>query len=97
MITLCLEKGAYFRVRKGVDKRDIERVFDCPVHSEVYVGAIIALPPEPSGFCYALPAEDYSSIAIREGVDEEELKKLNGFSPLYPTKKVWLPKRIDGV
>lgn len=91
MFLLCLEKSGYLRVRKGVEKRDIERVFCFPVHGEVFEGAIIAALPEPKGFCYAVAGDDYRSIAQREGADMEELEKLNGSSPVYPTKKVWLP------
>ena len=91
MILLCLEKGKYLRVRRGVQKRDIERAFGFPVSAEVYEGAILPVLPAPSGFCYALPGDSYLSIAIRESVDVEELKKLNGFAPIYPTKKIWLP------
>ena len=91
MIALYLERGLYLRVRKGVQKRDIERAFAFPVNAEVYDGAVIPVLPEPSGYCYALVGDSYSSVAQREGISEEELKKLNGFSPIYPTKKIWLP------
>ena len=91
MIALCLERGEYLRVRKGVRKSDIERAFAFPVNAEVYEGAIISVLPEPSGYCHALVGDSYFSVAQREGVDEKELKRLNGFSPIYPTKKIWLP------
>ena len=91
MILLCLERGAYLRVRKGVKKCDIEREFSFPVNAEVYAGAIIPVLPEPGGYCYAIAGDSYSTIAKREGADVEELKKLNGDAPLYPTKKIWLP------
>ena len=91
MITLYLERGNYIRVRSGVSKSDLERTFSFPVHGQVFAGAIIPVLPEPDGYCYALPSDSYSLIAEREGVDEERLKKLNGNSPLYPSKKVWLP------
>ena len=91
MFTLYLERGRYIRVRSGVTKRDIEREFSFPVHAEVFAGAVIAVLPEPNGYCYALPCDDYNAIAQREGVDEGELKKLNASSPIYPAKKVWLP------
>lgn len=91
MFTLYLERGRYIRVRSGVERCDIECVFCFPVHAEVFAGAIIAVLPKPNGFCYAEPCDSYLTIAQREGVDEEELKKLNASTPLYPSKKVWLP------
>ena len=91
MILLSLERGAYLRVRKGVDKHDIERAFNFPINCEVYEGAIIPVMRAPRGFCYALAGDSYCAIAKREGVDEEELKRLNGNCALYPTKKVWIP------
>ena len=91
MFTLYLERGSYIRVRGGVQKCDIEREFSFPVNAEVFEGAIITVLPEPQDYCFARPFESYASIAEREGVSEEELKKLNGNSPLYPSKKVWLP------
>ena len=91
MILLVLERGAYLRVRKGVKKRDIEREFGFPVNAEVSEGGIIPVLAKPGGFCYALAGDSYFTIARREGVDEQELKSLNGNAELYPTKKVWIP------
>ena len=91
MFLLYLERSGFIRVRKGVKRCDIERTFCFPVNAEVYNGAVIPVLPEPKGYCYALPCDDYASIASREGVEEEELKKLNGNAPVYPTKKIWLP------
>lgn len=91
MFTLILERGRYIRVRGNVRKCDIEREFCFPVNTEVFEGAIIPVLPEPQGYCYAQPCDSYASVAEREGVSEEELKKLNGGSPVYPSKKIWLP------
>ncbi len=91
MFSLCLEKGKYVRIRRGVDKRDIERVFGFPVNAEIFTGAIVCVIPKPKGYCYALPNDTYLSIAEREGVSAEKLEKLNASSPVYPSKKVWLP------
>lgn len=91
MFTLCLEKGKYVRVRRGVERRDIERVFGFPVNAEIFTGAIIPVIPKPKGYCYALPHDSYLSIAKREGVSVEKLEKLNASSPVYPSKKIWLP------
>lgn len=91
MFSLKLERGKYIRVRGGVDKSDIERVFAFPVNCKTFNGAIISVLPMPRGFCYALPYDTYGKIAKRERVNEERLALLNGNSPLYPTKKVWLP------
>ncbi len=91
MFTLNLERGSYIRIRSGVKKRDVERVFSFPVNAEIFTGAIIPVLAKPRGYCYALPQDSYFSIAQRVGIKEEELYKLNGGSPIYPSKKVWLP------
>ena len=77
MFTLILERGSYIRVRGNVKKCDIEREFSFSVNAEVFEGAIIAVLPQPQGYCYARPCDSYASIAEREGVGEEELKKLH--------------------
>lgn len=91
MYTLKSDKSAYLRVRRGVTQGDIERIFRFPVCRDVFEGAIIKILPPPSGFCYALPGDDYAAIASREGVERERLEMYNGNQPVYPSKKIWLP------
>lgn len=90
MLTLIIERGAYLRVRKGMDGESISSVFDCPVPDNVGEGQIISVR---SGCrkVYAAVGDSYATIARRTGCSEEEIARLNGQSPVYPTKKVWLP------
>lgn len=90
MFLLVTERGKYLRIRKNVKKDQIIRLFSVPVTGEAYCGKIILL-TEPKRFIYANAGASYKSIAQKEGVDEEQLKRLNGGEVIYPTKRVWLP------
>ena len=46
MLTLIIERGAYLRVRKGMDGESISSVFDCPVPDNIGEGQIIAVRSE---------------------------------------------------
>lgn len=89
MFSLCTERNEYLRIRKGVTREEVIKTFSVPV-GEVFCGKIIRMTP-PKRFCYARPFDGYAEIAAREGVDEGELRRINGDGALYPTKKVWLP------
>lgn len=90
MLTLNIEKGEYLRVRKGMDGEKISAVFDCPVPNDVAEGQIIRLYAGCRSV-FAAVGDDYGTIARRMGLDEGELARFNGGSPVYPTKRVWLP------
>ncbi len=90
MIMLFRERGAYIRVGRGVCAKDIERAFGFRAGA-TFSGAVIPLPKSSGGFCYAQVGDDYRTIAMRTGVDEREIEKLNGGEPVYPSKKIWLP------
>ncbi len=90
MFSLELARCGYLRVRKGVTAGDIEAAFCCPV-GEVCVGLIIKIPLKPLKIIRAEVGDDYKKIAAKHRIDEEELKKLNGNKPVYPTKKIYLP------
>ncbi len=91
MFSLEMERGKFVRLRGNADRGTVERLYSCPVNSDVYDGAIVCLTAV-RGYCFALVGDDYEKIALREGVDLTELKKVNADLPVYPTRKIWLPK-----
>lgn len=90
MFALKLARCGYLRVRKGVTAVEIEAAFCCPV-GEACSGQIIKIPSIPLKVIRAEVGDDYKKIAEKHCLDEEELKKLNGNKPVYPTKKIYLP------
>lgn len=90
MFSLIIERGKYFKVKTNTEKSKIISNFNCPVEGEIFCGKIIPL-SSPKGFIIAAVGDTYEKIAARERVSLTELKKLNSFSPVYPTKRVWLP------
>ena len=90
MFSLITERGKYFKVKHNVEKSEIISVFNCPVEGEIFCGRIIPLTP-PKRYIHAVAGYTYKKIAAREMVEEEQLKRLNGGAPVYPTKRIWLP------
>ncbi len=93
MFSLRLERGKYIRVRGKVSAKQLSDAYKTPVTGDLYEGKIITL-TQACGFCYALPGDTYEKIALRNGCDAEDLKRINGNAPLYPTKRVWLSKGV---
>ena len=90
MFALVRENYRYFRVKSGQSVSDIESELQIPVPGGTFAGQILRA----DGKCriYTVKVGDtYRSICLREGVDEEKLKELNFFAPLYPTKKLYIP------
>ena len=88
---LILEKSTYYRVKRGQTETEVENTLETPA-SACYPGAVIVIED-----CFrhtVRPFESYQSIAKKYGVDEEELTKLNGNRPLYPTRKIFVPRSI---
>ncbi len=89
MFSLTLERGRYLRIRKGITEKEVSAAFGCPV-PKVFCGEIIKLSP-PKRYCFALVGDTYATIAARERVNEQSLRRQNGDRAVYPTLKIWLP------
>lgn len=90
MFTLVTDQSKYFRVKRGQSAREVEEALSVPVVGAVFPGRIVE-----TGVLYKLyratVGESYSSIALKFSVDEQELKTLNGFKPVYPTCRIFVP------
>lgn len=76
-------------MRRGMDGGEISRRFCCPVAEDVEEGQIVLI-----FGCRRISArvgDSYASIAAREGVREEDILRLNGDKPVYPSRRIWLP------
>lgn len=90
MFTLVTDRSRYFRVRRQ-SAEEIEQTFKAPVLGKVFAGAIICLPEKPLKSYTASVGDTYRTIAEKLGAGEEELKRINGFKPVYPTCKLFVP------
>ena len=90
MFTLVTDRSKYLRIRRNVAPCEVERLFKIPVCGETFAGRIIELTP-PCEVYVVRPAETYASISLKTGVEREELEKLNGFKPIYPSCKLFVP------
>lgn len=91
MFTLVTDKSKYFRVKRGQSAAEIERALDAPVCARVFEGAVIRISEGKFLKYTAKPGDSYKTVAAKFGADEEELKKLNAFKPVYPTCKLFVP------
>ena len=90
MFALIRENYRYFRVKSGQTKSEIEKELQIPVPGAIFDGRILRA--DKKCRIYVVKVGDtYSSVCLKEGVDEETLKELNSGAPLYPTKKLYIP------
>ncbi len=85
---LILDRGDFYRVRRGQTPSMIESVLNFPV-KECFDGAV--LPVEACTVHIVRTGETYFSIASDYGTEEETLKNFNNFRPLYPSCRVFIP------
>ncbi len=91
MFTLVTDRSKYFRVKRGQSAAEIERNLKTPVQGAVFTGRIIAVSDNVLKQYVAEVGDTYRTIALKLGADEEQLKKINGFKPVYPTCKLFVP------
>ena len=90
MFTLVTDRSKYFRVNRGQNSGEIERVLKTPAFN-AFAGAIIEV-AESGLIQYSAEVGDtYKSIALKYSADEEKLKKINANRPVYPTCKLFVP------
>lgn len=90
MFKLETEKSRFFRIRRGLEKADVEIMLECPVPGETFCGRIIECGGDYRVYV-ARPGDNYRSLAVRFGVTEEELKNLNSGKIIYPTCRIFAP------
>lgn len=76
-------------MRAGVTEGEIRGAYNVPIPKTLRAGDIIAVPARPLNTYVAGVGEDYKKIALKLGVSEGELRKLNGSAPVYPTRKIY--------
>ena len=91
MFTLVTEKSKFFRVKRGQSAAEIEKTLQTPVCGCPFSGAIVEVKPNLRVYT-ARVGDSYRTIAQSAGVRENELKSLNGFKPVYPSCKVFIPQ-----
>ena len=98
MFTLVTDRSKYFRVKRGQSAEEVESELKTPVQGAVFAGRIIEVADGNFERYAAQVGDTYRTIALKFGADEEELKKTNGFRPVYPTCKLFVPcKNLRGI
>ncbi len=95
MFTLVKDKSRFFRVKQGQSDREVELALNTPV-SGVFGGAIIEA-AEDFLVYVATPRDSYRSLSEMFGVSEDELRKINFGRPVYPTCRLFIPRKSGGV
>ena len=91
MFTLVTERNKYFRVKRGQTAEEVRKVLKTPVNGVVFAGRIIEVYGGELVEYSAAVGDTYRSGALKFGADEERLKKLNAYKPVYPTCKLFVP------
>ncbi len=91
MFTLITDKSKYFRVKRRQGAAEIENEFNIPVQGQIFAGRIIFVGEKNLRHYVAEVGDTYRTIALKFGVNETELKEINGFKPVYPTCKLFVP------
>lgn len=86
---LELATGKFYRVKSGQQREEIEQTLSVPAGS-VFAGAVIEVCK--CDVHVAAPFETYKTIAEKYGKDEEEIKNFNGERPLYPSRRIFIPR-----
>lgn len=91
MFTLVTDRSRFFRVKRGQSDRDIENTLSVPARG-AFVGAILSCKGEYILYV-AGPVDSYKSVAEKFGVSGEELKNINGYRTVYPTCRLFIPRK----
>lgn len=92
MFTLVTQKCGFFRIKRGQNEDDIAKVLGAPVAGGAFAGRIIAVDGRYEIYS-AEVGDTYRSVAEAFGADAEELEKINSGVKIYPTRKIFVPKR----
>ena len=91
MFTLVTDRSKYFRVKRGQGADEVRSVLKTPVGGAVFAGRIIKVYDGNLVEYSASVGDTYRNVALKFGADEEQLKKINGYKPVYPTCKLFVP------
>lgn len=92
MFTLVTEKSRFFKVKRGQSGEEIEKFFLSPVSGKTFAGRIIEIKPDLS-VCTAAVGDTYRTLAVKLGENEEVLREINGGKPVYPTCRIFYPRK----
>ena len=93
MFTLITDRSRYFKVKRGQSSGEIERVLNTPVCGNAFAGRIIKVAEEPLIRVTAGVGDSYRTIAEKCGVSQSQIEQINGYKPVYPTCKIFVPKK----
>ena len=93
MFTLITDRSRYFKIKRGQSTGEIERVLNIPVCGKAFAGRIVKVAGERLVAVTAGVGDTYRTIAAKYGVAEPHLKEINGSKPVYPTCKIFVPKK----
>ena len=93
MFTLITDKSRYFKIKRGQSAREIEEILNTPVRGKVFAGRIIRVPSERLCQVTAGVGDSYKTLALKYGVPESKLREINGEKPVYPTCRIFVPKK----
>ena len=93
MFTLITDRSRYFKIKRGQSSGEVERVLNTPVCGKVFAGRIVKVADERLFAVTADVGDTYRTIAAKYGVAEPHLKEINGSRPVYPTCKIFVPKK----
>ena len=93
MFTLITDRSRYFKVKRGQSAGEIERVLNTPVGAGAFAGMIVKVAEEELIIVTADVGDSYRSIAEKYAVSRSRLEQINGGKPVYPTCKIFVPKK----
>ena len=93
MFTLITDRSRYFKVKRGQGASEIERVLNSPVWGSAFAGRIVKVAKEPLKAVTADVGDSYRTISEKYGVPQAHLMEINGSRPVYPTCKIFVPKK----
>ncbi|MDE7439116.1 MAG: hypothetical protein K2N23_01220 [Clostridia bacterium] len=93
MFTLITDRSRYFKIKRGQSSGEVENVLNTPVCGKAFAGRVIRVSDERLIKITAGVGDNYRTIAAKYGVAEPHLKEINGSRPVYPTCKIFVPKK----
>ena len=93
MFTLITDRSRYFKFKRGQSIGEVEGALHTPVCGKAFAGRIIKVAEERLVPITAQVGDTYRTIAAKYGYSESRLKEINGLKPVYPTCKIFVPKK----
>ncbi len=93
MFTLITDRSRYFKIKRGQSAGEVEAELNTPVFGQAFAGMVVSVEAERLVRISAGVGDSYRTLAAKYGADENRLKRLNGGKPVYPTCKIFVPKK----